>query len=190
MTFLADNAALLLSGLALWASWRANSIANSARAESGRIKLLEMQGEVLREIGFQHAKFGSLLAATDEAVLIYTQTPELRGAGPRGYERVRQNIEAVQSLRSRYEEQRKLAEDNVGNGSIKAETQILANIRRLTTHVQEDLDKELRNVESLRQQAHAPNKALKRTVPPPADLPLSLGVRGEKTDGRNCKVRV
>jgi len=148
-----EVAALLFSALALWASWRANSIAQKALNESSKVKLLEIQSEVLREVDLQHAKFGSLLAVTAEAALLYTQNPALAVSNPGGLKRVKQNIEAVQSLRERYEEQRNLAENNVGQGSIEAETKILANIRRLTIHVQEDLEKELRHVENLREQA-------------------------------------
>lgn len=148
-----ELAALLFSALALWASWRANSIAQKALTESNKVKLLEIQSEVLKEVDLQHAKFGTLLAVTAEAALLYAQSPALAASNPGGFERVKQNIDAVQSLRGRYEEQRKLAEDNVGQGSIEAETKILANIRRLTIHVQEDLEKELRHVEGLREQA-------------------------------------
>lgn len=148
-----EYAALLFSAFALWVSWRANSIAQKALNESNKVKLLEIQSEVLKEVDLQHAKFGTLLAVTAEAALIYAQNPALAANNPGGFERVKQNIDAVQSLRGRYEEQRKLAESNVGQGSIEAEAKILADIRRLTIHVQEDLEKELRHVEGLRAQA-------------------------------------
>lgn len=157
-----EIAALLFSALALWASWRANSIAQRALSESSKVKLLEVQAEVLREVDLQHAKFGSLLAVTAEAALLYAQNPALAANNPGGFERVKQNIDAVQSLRARYEEQRALAERDVGKGSIEAETKILANIRRLTIHAQEDLEKELRHVESLREQVRAAQPGLAR----------------------------
>jgi hypothetical protein len=155
-----EIAALLFSAFALWASWRANSIAQKALNESNKVKLLEIQSEVLKEVDLQHAKFGTLLAATAEAALLYAQNPALAATNPGGFERVKQNIDAVQSLRERYEEQRKLAESNVGQGSIEAETKILANIRRLTIHVHEDLEKELRHVEGLREQARVAQQTL------------------------------
>jgi len=162
-----ELAALLFSAFALWASWRANSIAQKALNESGKIKLLEVQAEVMREIDIQHAKLGSLLAAAAEAALLFIQNPELARADLEGLERLKQNIEVVQSLRKRYEEGRQLAENNVGRGSIEAETKILANIRGLTVHVQEDLEKELRYVEGLKEQARAAQQQV------PADGPAS-----------------
>lgn len=146
-----ELAALLFSALALWASWRANSIAQKALSESNKVRLLELQAEILREVDLQHAKFGSLLAATAEVALLYGQNPQLAANSPGGYERAKQNIEAVQSLSRRYNEQRSLAEVTLGQGTIESGTRILADIRRLTIHVQEDLDNELRHVESLRE---------------------------------------
>lgn len=146
-----EIAALLFSAFALWASWRANSIAQKALRDSAKINLLEVQADVLREIDVQHAKLGALLAATAEAALIYAYNPAVAQANPAGFDRVKQNIQAVQALRARYEEQRQQAEANLGAGSVEAATALLANIRRLTIHVQEDLDKELRHVEQLRE---------------------------------------
>lgn len=150
ITFIVDYAALLVSALALWVSWRANSYAKAALAQSAKVKLLEVQAEVLREIDLQDAKLGSLLAITAEAALAYAQSEDLRKRDPDGHARIQQNIDAVQGLRSRYEEQREIAERSLGQGSVEAQTGILANIRRLTLHVQEDIEKERRHLEQLR----------------------------------------
>lgn len=147
--------ALLLSALALVASCWANSIAQRALAESSKVKLLELQAEVLREVDLQHASFGSLLAVTAEAALLYIQNPTIAANNHDDHERLKQNINTVQSLSARYEEQRVLAESNFGKGDIEEQTKILANIRRLTLHVQEDVKKELRHVERLREQVFA-----------------------------------
>jgi hypothetical protein len=113
----------------------------------------EIHSTVLREVDLQHAKLGTLLAITAEAALLYAQNPSLAANNLGGFERVKQNIDAVQLLRMRYEEQRNLAERNFGQGDMEEENKNLANIRRLTIHVQEDIDKELRHVENLREQA-------------------------------------
>ena len=147
-----ELAALLFAAIALWAAWRANSIAHKALEQSSRVRLLELQAELLREIDLQHAKFGSLLAATAEALVLYIQHPELAASDPTGHARAKQNVAAVESLRKRYEEQRALAESMIGQSSIESHTIQLADTRRLTIHVQEDIDKELRNVEFLREQ--------------------------------------
>jgi|SRR5680860_340622 len=149
IAFIADYAALLISALALCVSCRANSYAKAALAQSAKVKLLEVQAEVLREIDLQHAKLGSLLAITAEAALAYVQSKELRKRDPNGHTRIKQHIDAVQGLRSRYEEQREIAEQSLGQGSVEAQTGILANIRRLTLHVQEDIEKERRLLEQL-----------------------------------------
>lgn len=147
-----ELAALLFAALASWAAWRANSIAHKALEQSSRVRLLELQAELLREIDLQHAKFGSLLAATAETLVLYVQHPELAANDLTGHARAKQNVAAVESLRKRYEEQRALAESMIGQGSIESHTIHLADTRRLTIHVQEDIDKELRNVEFLREQ--------------------------------------
>lgn len=135
------------------------------------MKLLEIQSEVLKEVDLQHAKFGTLLAIRAESALLYAQNPALAANNPGGFERVKQNIDAVQSLRGRYEEQRTLAELNVGQGSIEAETTILANVRRLTIHVQEDLEKELRHVEGLREQARVAQQSAEGEIGDGARFP-------------------
>lgn len=103
--------------------------------------------------------------------MLYAQNPALAANNPGGFERVKQNIDAVQSLRGRYEEQRTLAELNVGQGSIEAETTILANVRRLTIHVQEDLEKELRHVEGLREQARVAQQSAEGEIGDGARFP-------------------
>lgn len=151
--FISEHAALIISALALWASWRANSHSKAALGQAERAKLLEVQAEALREIDLQHAKLGSLLAVTAEAALIYGANKGLCRKDPNGYARLRQNIETVQRLRSCYEEHRNLAESNLGQGTLEKQLEILANIRRLTLHVNEDIEKERRNLELVLQKA-------------------------------------
>lgn len=149
--FLKDYAAPILAGLAVWASWRANSHAKTALEQTESVKLLELQSEALREIDRQNAKLGSLLTTLAETALVYSQDEHLQLNDPQGYSRIRNNIESVKNLRERYEEQRTLAEQNVGSGSVEMQTKILSEIRRLTIHVEEDIEKESRNLERLRQ---------------------------------------
>lgn len=159
LVFVKQYAALIIAALALWASWRANSHAKLALDQSKKTKLLEVQSEVLREIDLQHAKLGALLACTAEAALTYAQSEVLQRQDPAGRERISQNLNAVQRIRSRYDEQRRLAESSLGNGNIERQWEILANIRRLTLHVQEDIEKERRHLEQLQQRARTePNK--------------------------------
>lgn len=149
--FLKDYAALILAGLAVWASWRANSHAKRALEQTESVKLLELQSEALREIDRQNAKLGSLLTTLAETALVYSQDENLRLNDPKGYSRIRNSIESVKELRERYEEHRKPAEQNLGSGSVETQTKILAEIRRLTIHVEEDIEKEARNLERLLQ---------------------------------------
>ena len=147
ISFITEHAALLISALALWASWRANSHSKIALAQSEKAKLLEIQTEALREIDLQHAKLGALLSITAEVALAYSENEELCQNNPGGFDRLKQNIETVQRLQSRYDEQRNLAESSLGEGSLEKQIEILANIRRLTLHVNEDIEKEKRNFE-------------------------------------------
>ncbi|WP_321391844.1 hypothetical protein [uncultured Desulfuromusa sp.] len=142
ISFISEHAALLFSALALWASWRANSQSKIALAQSNKAKLLELQNESLREIDLQHAKLGALLAVTAEAALAYSQNEKLIQENPGGYDRLKNNIETVLRLQSRYDEQRNFAESSLGEGSLEKQIEILANIRRLTVHINEDIEKE------------------------------------------------
>jgi hypothetical protein len=147
--YITKYGALMISALALWASWRANSHAKNALAQSAKVKLLEAQTEILREIDLQHAKLGSLLAVTAEAALAYAQNGNLCETDPDGHARIEQNLQVVQELRARYGEQRKLAEESFGKGNVDAQLEILGNIQRLTLHVQEDIENERRHLEHL-----------------------------------------
>lgn len=149
ITVIADYAALVVSALALWASWRANWHAKATLAQSSKAKLLEVQAEVLKEIDVQDAKLCSLLAITVEAELAYVQSESLRRRNPQGHARIKQNIDAVQALHSQYEQQREIAHQSLGKCNVEAQMRILADIRRLTLHVEEDIEKVRRHFDKL-----------------------------------------
>lgn len=153
VAFIAAYESFVISALALWASWRANSHAEASLAQAEKIKLLELQTEVLREIDLQQAKLGSLLAVTAEAALAYVRSEYLRKIDPDGHARLRQDIDPVQGLRSPYEEQRAIAEQSLGQGNVEAQIRILADIQRLTLHVQENIENEYRHLEYIQRQA-------------------------------------
>lgn len=150
--FLREHGALIISALALWAAWRANSVAQLAYDHAKKAALVDVQANLIREIDLQHAKLGTLLALTAEAALLYKYHPSLKEEDPRGHERVLKNIESIESLRTRYEEQRRLSEAAIGEGNIEKQHSILAQVRRLTVHVEEDIEKEKRNIDILKAQ--------------------------------------
>lgn len=156
MTFLADflreHGALIISALALWAAWRANSVAQLAFDHAKKAALVDVQANLIREIDLQHAKLGTLLALTAEAALLYKYHPSLKEEDLGGHERVLKNIDALESLGAGYEEQRRLAEAAIGEGNIEKQHSILAQVRRLTVHVEEDIEKEKRNIDILKAQ--------------------------------------
>lgn len=153
----ASHAALLVSILALSISLRSISITEKSRRASAqrdremeRARVYEKRTEILSEIDKQNARFGTLLLIVAEKMLLLQRHPELKERHQKEYDRLTQNLTVVQTLRSRYEEQRQ-ASEAIGDGSKVAELEpVLAGIRRLTIHVEEDIQKETRSLEQLR----------------------------------------
>ncbi len=153
----AAYAALLISILAVLASVRANSIAQKSRKfsedvqrQAERAQVYEKRTEILTEIDTQHARFGTLLAIIAEKMILIQRNPNLLEDYPNEYERLAQNLSAIESLRSRYEEQRAVSE-RIGEGAdLAQQEEALAEMRRLTIHVNEDIRKEEAHLSELK----------------------------------------
>ena len=153
----AGHAALFISILAVLASLRANSIAHKSRKfseevhrQAERARVYEKRTAILSEIDTQHARFGTLLAIIAEKMILIQRNPKLFQRYPKEYERLSQNLTAIESMRSRYEEQRKVSE-RVGEGAdLTRQEEALAEIRRLTIHLNEDIRKEESHLNELK----------------------------------------
>jgi hypothetical protein len=136
--FTSAHAALLISILAILASLRANStskksydLSAKALADTQRRAIYEKRSATLGEIDSQNAKFGTLLAILADSLNLFRENPQLQEVELGQLERIRQNVLAVQQLRSKYEEQRELAA-SFGDGADPARMEsILASIKDL-----------------------------------------------------------
>lgn len=144
--FLSSNAAVLASLLALAISLRANYTADRAhklnrqtKADNDRVLLFEKKRELLNEVDRQNARFATLTMVLAQKILLFREHPWLHDEKQDEFDRLKSNLVAVQKLASRYEEQRTGIEATDVGADIAFQDQLLANIRRLTIHVEKDI---------------------------------------------------
>ncbi|MBU0655852.1 MAG: hypothetical protein KJ914_12100 [Gammaproteobacteria bacterium] len=120
--FLSSNAAILAALIALVISLRANYTAHQShklnlqnKADAERLILYEKKRELLNEVDRQHTRFATLMMLTAQKILLFRENPELHKTMQEEFERLKSNLNAVQHLAGKYEEQRKGIEAiNVG----------------------------------------------------------------------------
>ena len=155
--FLSSNAANLIALIALVFSLRANYTAHHAhklnlqnKADAERLLLYEKKRELLNEVDRQHTRFATLMMLTAQKILLFREYPELHKTMQEEFERLKSNLNAVQHLSDKYEKQRKGIEAiNVG-ADIAAQEELLANIQRLTIHVEKDIAHEQTHLDEIR----------------------------------------
>jgi hypothetical protein len=166
LKFLFENAALLTALLALVISLRANYTAHQAhrlnlrnKADADRVLLFEKKRELLNEVDRQHTLIATLMMVTAQKILLFRDHPELHDSMKDEFDRLKSNLNSVAVLHNKYEKQRKGIESiNVG-ADIAAQEELLANIRRLTIHVEKDIAHERAGLELLRAQVCQPSGA-------------------------------
>jgi hypothetical protein len=167
LEYLAANAAILVALTALGISLRANYTAHLAhklnlqnKADNERVLLFEKKRELLNEVDRQYTRFATLMMLTAQKILLFREHPSLHETMQDEFDRLKSNLNAVQVLAAKYEEQRKGIESiNVG-ADIAAQEELLANIRRLTIHVEKDIAHEQALLNELRSQVGASGGAL------------------------------
>lgn len=155
--FIGSNAAMLAALLALAISLRANYTAHQthklnvrSKADADRLLLFERKRELLNEVDRQHTRFATLMMVTAQKILLYREHPELHESMQEEFTRLESNLNTIVALDAKYEEQRNGIETmNVG-ADIAAQEELLANIRRLTIHVEKDIAHEQASFEELR----------------------------------------
>lgn len=157
ITIVTDHAVLLIAILSLVVSLRSNSIAAKAKQfteqslrDARRVEVFRKRTEILAEIDRQHARFGTLLAIIAEKSVLYQQNPVIAKRNLSEISRLTKSMKAIQQLMDRYKKQRSVSE-RIGEGADLAQHEVgLAEIRRLTIHVDEDISKELMGLEDVR----------------------------------------
>jgi hypothetical protein len=161
--FVAGNAALLVSLLALIISLLANSTARHAnalnaksKADADHVRFSEKRRELLNEIDRQHARMVTLMLLTAQQIALLNENPHMRERSADEYKRLRKNLAAVHGLGSRYEEQRQIIEGVKAATELTDPDALLADTRRLTIHLEKDIEHEERRLGELSVKAGQP----------------------------------
>lgn len=148
-TFFSEYAALLFSAIALIISLKTAQTADKARlfTASARnydlaIRLYEKRSETLNELDKQNALFSTILFTYSQKLFLFSQYPQLAHKYPEEHERLTHNSSVIESLRTRYDEQRQYSEKISEGNDLTYLESTLAEIRKLTIHIQEDVKKE------------------------------------------------
>lgn len=151
------HAALFIAVLALIASFRANHISKKANTisveqqnKNKRLKTLEKRTDILTEIDKQNALQGHVLAVVVEKLQLFHQKPELINKHSGEYKRLTQNLNGMQQLKSNYEKRRSVSAGVDADADLEMQEKTLAEVRRLTIHLEEDLVKEKDHLNSLK----------------------------------------
>ena len=143
--WISENSAVLISLLAIIVTVRANVIAHKAKSLAVKVNeqqqeliVYKQRTELLEEIDKQQAILNRLAAVTLQKMATIQHDKNSKN-----YQRLEKNINAVNSLRSSYETQRELAYSIEKGASLNANERNLADIRRLTLHLEQDIKIEL-----------------------------------------------
>jgi hypothetical protein len=155
--FLSSNSAFLVAVLALAISLRANYTAHQAhkfnlksKADADRVLLLQKKRELLNEVDHQHARFATLMMLTAQKILLFREHPELHDTMQEEFIRLKANLNTIQNLAAKYDEQRSGIEAITVGHDIASQEELLANIRRLTIQVDKDILHEMSHLGELR----------------------------------------
>jgi hypothetical protein len=165
--FVSSNGALLVAVLALLISLRANHVSKQAhelnvrsKADADRVRLSEKKRELLNEIDKQHVTLATLSLITAQGVLVFKECPKLHELLPDEFDRLKGNLRTVENLAANYESQRKGFEVVDGESDAAGQDRALAEVRRLTIHLEKDVAHERLLLEQLRHlAATAPGEA-------------------------------
>lgn len=165
--FASSNAALLVAAIALVISLRSNHIAHKAhqlnmrsKADADRVLLFEKKRELLNEVDKQHSTLATLSLIVAQGILVFKDCPKLHDLLPDEFDRLKSNLRAVENLAANYEHHRRTIEAIDANADITKQDEELANVRRLTIHLEKDIAHERLLLDQLRQlAATAPSEA-------------------------------
>jgi hypothetical protein len=157
LEFLGSNAALLTAILALLVSLRATYIAHQAhnlnlknKADARRLLLSEKKRELLNELDKEHATLATLSFVTEQQIAKFEECSRLNDLMPEELARLTSNLQTLETLKQSYFTQRAEIESLGDGADIAEQDERLANIRRLTIHLEKDIAHEKALLEQLR----------------------------------------
>lgn len=144
-SFITENSTLLLSILAIVASIRSNWLAHRAHKLSKEINnkqqeliIYKQRTEILAEIDKQQAVLNRLATVT-----LQKMASGIHDQNSNEYKRLEKQVDTVNHLRKGYEEQRQFAYTLEKGACLNANERNLADIKRLTLHLEQDIENEL-----------------------------------------------
>lgn len=162
---LATNAALLVAAVALLISLRANYTAQMAhklnvknKADADRILLFEKKRETLNELDSRHTRMATLSLLTAQKILLFREHSELHETMASEFTRLKANLDGVQKMTDSYEKQRNDIAAIGAGADIAVQDEMLANIMRLTIHLEKDIAHEQADLEEMRKQVAMINR--------------------------------
>jgi len=117
--------------------------------------LFEKKCEALNEVDRQHARIATLMMVTAQKILLFRDNPYLEQAMPDELERLKSNLKSVQHLDEKYETQRQGIEAIDTGADIAKQTELVANIRKLTIRIEKDIAHEQASLDELRTRVRA-----------------------------------
>lgn len=142
---------LIVSLAAYSLSRRSLSMSEQTQAEASRIKAYEKRSEILEAIDKKNAKIGNLMAIYAEKLLLIERSSISDKLNVSERERIKNNISVLQKFSSQYDLQRSLAEQIDQDGDIAFNEKNLADIKRLLIHLEEDIIKEERGLNTIKE---------------------------------------
>lgn len=157
--FISENKALLLSSLAILISLRSFSISQRSlklsektAKDSKKVKASEKRAELLEIIDKKNAKIGNLQSIYGEKHACLVQNQQLSDKYPGEVERILNNVNCLNDLKSQYGIERKNVESFESEIDIPFTQNTLADIKRLLIHIEEDIVKEERGLKLLKEE--------------------------------------
>lgn len=159
MEWLTSNATVLLSAIAIIATVRSNLIAEKARQLSEEVSrkqqdlnVYQQRTQILEEIDRQQSLLNRLGTVTLQKIVMLQSCEKVEGIRSR-VARLKKNHDAVEHLRSRYDEQRNAAYAIESDASLNENERNLADIRRLTFHIDQEIQSEISELDEIRELA-------------------------------------
>ena len=158
--FMGKNAALLVALLALIASLRAGYVAHRAfqlnvrnREDADRVRVFQKKRELLNELDIQDITIEKLSYVLQQEVLLFEDSPRLTQLLPDELPRLRNNLDMLPTLKEKVATMREAAR-GIGLGTeIETQEDGLTAVRRLTIHLEKDIEHEKLGLEQLRRLA-------------------------------------
>lgn len=199
ISFLTTNATLLVAMLALVVSLYAARYARRAydlnarnKLDADRVLLFDRKRELLNEVDKQHVALCALSALIAQKSSLICRYPVLQEENPGELQRLTANLAAVELLGSGYKEHRRLCEATDLGADIPRLSEILANIRQLTIHLEKDIALEKSSLDELRLllKDGAAKSTARGTTPqsPTQDANRISAINTERADAESSEV--